>query len=78
MGGDWIVTQKEAIDDEYDAKFVIGPYGMGTTTYSSLATQNVLAPVMKAYVAANPGKQMANVSSVVATGRSMNSAKTFT
>lgn len=57
VGGDWIITQKAPIDDEYDGKFVIGPYGTGMTTYNSLATQTVLAPVMKAYVAANPGKQ---------------------
>jgi hypothetical protein len=57
MGGDWIITQKGPIDAEYDAKFVIGPYGLGTTTYNSLTSQSILAPVMSAYVSANPGKQ---------------------
>ena len=65
MGGDWIITQKGPIDADYGAKFVIGPYGMGTTTYDSLATQSTLAPVMNAYVAANSGKQPTDLNQLI-------------
>lgn len=60
MGGDWIITQRGAVDVEYDSVFAIGPYGSGMTTYSSINRQAVLAPVLKAYIAANPGKQPAH------------------
>jgi len=56
MGGDWIITLKQALDADYDMKFVIGPFGLGTTGPENPAFERVLGPVMKAYLAANGGR----------------------
>lgn len=58
MGGDWVLTQKGPVDEEYDSKFVVGPYGMAATSYRGLGEQKILAPVRQAYVTANPGKSV--------------------
>jgi RNA polymerase sigma factor (sigma-70 family) len=65
MGGDWIITQKAPIDDEYDSKYVIGPYGEGSTTYNGLAIQTTLAPVRAAYAAANPGQPLTDLAQLL-------------
>ena len=35
IGGDWIVTQKSPVDEEYDSRLVVGPNGSGATRSSS-------------------------------------------
>ncbi len=63
VGGDWIITQKAAVDEEYDGAFVIGPSGYGTTNFKTVASdrdmesvKNVLDPAYQAYLSANGGK----------------------
>ncbi|HEY8995253.1 MAG TPA: sigma-70 family RNA polymerase sigma factor [Lacunisphaera sp.] len=56
MGGDWIITIKQPVDEEFDMRFVIGPTGMGTTSYDSTGMLQAFEAVVKAYTAANPGK----------------------
>lgn len=34
MGGDWIITTKQPVDEEFDVKFVIGPNGTGFSSYN--------------------------------------------
>ncbi len=62
MGGEWIVTQKGPVDEEYDSRIVLGPNGYGSTdfkssTVASRADIDLLAPVVKAYAAANNGHE---------------------
>lgn len=33
MGGDWIITQKAPIDATFDQRFVVGPFGVGSTAF---------------------------------------------
>ena len=56
MGGDWIITTKQPVDEDFDMKFVIGPNGMGSTTSLSPLQDAAFVAVVKAYTAANPGK----------------------
>lgn len=53
MGADWIVTQKSAVDEDFDSQVVIGPRGMGTTSWGVGA----LRTVHDAYRKANPGQR---------------------
>jgi hypothetical protein len=64
MGGDWIVTQRAAVDEEYDTCMVIGVGGYGSTNFKTAASdrdcipdKNTLEPAYKAYLAANGGKE---------------------
>jgi RNA polymerase sigma factor (sigma-70 family) len=66
MGGKWIITQNAPTDAEYDSRFGIGPNGYGTTGSQSwndpvAATVKMLDPVLKAYAAANGGKEPGNI-----------------
>jgi hypothetical protein len=63
MGGDWIVTQRAAVDEEYDTCMVIGAGGYGSTNFKTVASErdfipdkNILDPAYKAFLAANGGK----------------------
>jgi RNA polymerase sigma factor (sigma-70 family) len=56
MGGDWMITQRAFVDEEYDTRFVIGPNGHGSTSYKQTPLDN-LAPALKAFSAANNGQQ---------------------
>jgi RNA polymerase sigma factor (sigma-70 family) len=63
MGGDWMITQKNLIDSEYDYHSVIGPRGSGTTNVSPSYIRDIelLKPAIKAYEAVH-GKRHADLS----------------
>jgi hypothetical protein len=56
LGGDVVITQKAPVDDIYDKRFGIGPYGFGSTDFLSSLTRDTLASVNQAYSAANNGQ----------------------
>jgi hypothetical protein len=56
LGGDVIITQKAAVDDLYDTRYGIGPNGFGSTDFLSSLTRDILAPLNRAFSAANNGK----------------------
>jgi RNA polymerase sigma factor (sigma-70 family) len=67
MGGDWIVTQRELIDSEYDNHLVIGPNGFGSCSSTQSASARAVAtlkPVMAAYKAAR-GERFSDVSELL-------------
>ena len=57
MGGDSLITVKNPIDEEYDALWALGPQGFGNTTYQGVNEARVLDPALKAYEAANGGRE---------------------
>lgn len=60
MGGDWMVTQKAAVDGDYDTRFVIGPNGYGSTGpggFEPLPQQDTLSTIYQSYVTANNGQK---------------------
>ena len=60
VGSEWILTQKALIDEDYDARLVIGPTGFGSTSARSPGSANAmiaLAPALKAFAAANNGQE---------------------
>lgn len=62
MGGDWVITEKSPIDS-FDNRWAIGPSGYGNASYQSAEVNNaieLLNPALKAYAAANNGKQPAD------------------
>ncbi len=65
MGGDWIITEKAPVDRELDSHSAFGPNGSGSTSYLSAEVDDAIAtvgPALKAYAAANNGKQPADPS----------------
>jgi len=57
MGGDWLITVKNPVDEEYDSLWALGPKGFGATSYHGVKEQSVIAPALEAYKAANNGKE---------------------
>ena len=60
VGSEWILTQKALIDEDYDARLVIGPTGFGSTSARSPGSANAmiaLAPALKAFAASNNGQE---------------------
>jgi RNA polymerase sigma factor (sigma-70 family) len=55
MGGEWILTEASVVDEKYDQRRAIGPNGSGTTFSEQPPPAYVLAPALKAYLAANNG-----------------------
>jgi RNA polymerase sigma factor (sigma-70 family) len=68
VGGDWIITQKAPVDDVFDTRFVIGPNGSGSTDFLSSEIGNTMIPVVKAFSAANNGKEPTDVSQLLPYG----------
>lgn len=65
MGGGWAITQKSPVDEEYDLQFVIGSDGYGSRDYYSVALRAQMAPVIKAFSLANPGKNPTDVAQLL-------------
>ncbi len=57
MGGDWLITVKNPVDEEFDSLWAMGPKGFGTSTYKGMNDARVLEPVLKAFAAANNGQE---------------------
>jgi RNA polymerase sigma factor (sigma-70 family) len=59
MGGDWVITQVTAVDEDYDHRFVVGPNGYGSSGAgdwnSATSPRTVLRSAMQAYMNANNG-----------------------
>jgi len=56
VGADWVVTQKAAVDDEYDECLVLGPDGGGGFNSGFEESLRKLVPVLQEYSAANNGQ----------------------
>ncbi|MBP9900769.1 MAG: RNA polymerase sigma factor [Verrucomicrobia bacterium] len=54
-GGDWIITQKAPVDDEYDSRVGLGPKGLSTTGSQGFA-QDLMARILRSFAAANNGQ----------------------
>jgi RNA polymerase sigma factor (sigma-70 family) len=65
MGGDWLITVKNPVDEEYDSLWALGPKGFGTTTYQGSKEASVLAPALKAYEDAHSGQDPTNPSDLL-------------
>jgi RNA polymerase sigma factor (sigma-70 family) len=60
MGGDWVITEKSPVDQNLDTRWAIGQSGYGNTSYPQAGFEDAAAtlqPAMKAYAAANNGRQ---------------------
>ena len=55
LGTDFILTQKEAIDEVFDARLVIGPQGRGSTNFRSDRTSEIFWELSRAYQADHGG-----------------------
>jgi RNA polymerase sigma factor (sigma-70 family) len=72
MGGNHIITQKAAVDPEFDSRWGIGPNGFGTTGSSSWTGEDIalvsavktLAPILKAYIAEHGGNEPTDPSQI--------------
>ena len=56
LGGDTVITQRAAVDDVFDTRYGIGPYGFGSTDFLASETRNVMEPLWKAYAADHNGQ----------------------
>jgi RNA polymerase sigma factor (sigma-70 family) len=62
FSGDWIISQKAPVDEDYDTRYGIGPNGMGNTGPGSFKAPQfdandakIVQPAIQAYSAANNG-----------------------
>jgi hypothetical protein len=60
VGSKWVVSQRAAVDEDYDSCAVFGPNGDNWNSFNWLKSLQPLVPVFKAYAAANNGKQPTN------------------
>jgi len=65
VGEAGIITQKAAVDDVFDSRIAVGSRGYGNVDFLTTVTQDILAPVYKAFLAANGGKEPADISQVL-------------
>jgi RNA polymerase sigma factor (sigma-70 family) len=64
-GGDWLITQKAAVDEEYDSRVGMGPTGHGVVGAGFDPSIKTLEAVAKAFKAANPGRQPTGISDLL-------------
>jgi RNA polymerase sigma factor (sigma-70 family) len=57
LGGDTIITERSAVDDVFDLRHGIGPFGMGTTDFLSSETREIISPLWKAFTADHSGHE---------------------
>ena len=55
LGGDVLITERAAVDDVFDRRHGIGPYGLGTTDFLSSETRLIIEPLWKAFTADHNG-----------------------
>jgi RNA polymerase sigma factor (sigma-70 family) len=58
LGGKWVITEKAAVDPDYDNRWSIGPGSYGSSGWSQSEVDQLLtqlAPAIKAFSAANNG-----------------------
>ena len=60
--GDFMITQKTAVDDMFDMRSGIGPNGAGAVDFLTTETQQVMMPIYQAYTAANNGQTFTDLS----------------
>lgn len=68
MGGDWVVTERAPVDPEVDQRWAIAQGGYGSSNYQPQEISAAIAtvdPAMKAYAAANNGKEPADPSQIL-------------
>ncbi len=68
VGPDWVITEKAPVDAELDNQWALGRNGYGSTSYQSSDVSAAIAtitPAMKAYAAANDGKEPADLSQMI-------------
>ena len=65
FGGDWIITQKTAVDEELDTRVGIGANGYGSAGSGFDPAINTLEQVVKAFAVANPGRSPADISEML-------------
>ena len=63
--GNPIITQKAPIDDMFDQRIAIGPYGYGSTDFLSSEIKSTLGPVFQAFQDANNGQESTNPSQLL-------------
>ena len=65
MAGDTVITEKAAVDDNFDIRYGIGPYGLGSTDFLSSETRNIIEPVWKAFAADHNGHEPDDVAQLM-------------
>ena len=65
LGGDVIITQKDAVDDVYDTRYGIGPHGSGSTDFLSSKTRDTMKPIYEAFRHANNGDNPDDISQLL-------------
>ena len=68
MGGDWVITEKSPVDSALDNRWAIGIGGYGSTSYPSAEISSAITtlnPALKAYAAANNGKEPTEPSQIL-------------
>jgi RNA polymerase sigma factor (sigma-70 family) len=55
--GDWIISQRTAVDQDFDSRIVVGPNGWGSTggAWKAARPLNVLTPPLRKYESAHNG-----------------------
>jgi RNA polymerase sigma factor (sigma-70 family) len=56
LGGDTVITERAAVDDVFDLRHGIGPFGMGTTDFLASETRSIMEPLWKAFAADHNGQ----------------------
>src|ERR1051326_438905 len=65
LGGDALITEKSAVDEVFDMRHGIGPYGSGTTDFLSSETRLLMEPLWKAFAADHNGNEPDSVTQLM-------------
>jgi hypothetical protein len=65
VGGDGIITQRAPVDDVFDSRFGVGSSGSGSVDFLTTQTQDLVAPIYKAFLAANSGQNPTDISQLL-------------
>lgn len=63
--GDWVLTEKTAVDEVFDTRFTFGANGVATVPFLDLSIGQTLSPVYKAFEEANNGQDPTTLSQLL-------------
>ena len=63
--GDWVITDRTAVDEIFDTHFTFGAKGVGTVPYLNVAIGGTMSPVYRAFQAANNGRDATDYSQLL-------------
>lgn len=65
LGGNFLITERSAVDDVFDLRYAVGPSGLGTTDFLSSETRDIVGPMWMAFAKEHNGREAEDIAQLM-------------